>query len=38
MENHTVVFVAGTSAPRSEIITRKKQRLALSAKMEKFMY
>ena len=38
MENLTLVVATGTAAPRGEIITRKKQRLALSAKMEKFMY
>lgn len=38
MDNLTLVFVAGTAVPRGEIITRKKLRLVVSAKMEKFMY
>lgn len=38
MENLTLVVVNGTAAPRGEIVTRKRERLALSAKKEEFMY
>lgn len=36
MENLTLAGATGTAAPGGEIITRKRQRLAHSAKMKKF--
>lgn len=37
-KNLTLVVANGTATPRGEIVTRKRERLALSAKMEEFMY
>lgn len=38
MENLTLAVATGTAAPGGEAITRKRQRLAHSAKRKKFMY